>query len=164
VIGHPVLKVLADHARPRSGQAPDGLEHPRPAGFLRLAAAAACLDVQVDAVLGRLGVPLTNVSPGLNERVHPRVSARRSGGEQVRRVRAPGDPHDVAALGGDPHSYGAEGPGADASCLWPTRGHGRRDRLDLDELAGVAEDDAAEQGAGRVVLAELRPDSVPGRH
>ena len=52
-----------------------------------------------------------------------------------------------------------EGPGGDASCPWPHTGRGRRDRLDLDEQAGVAEDDAAEQGAGRVVLAALRAEA-----
>src|SRR6202020_2093561 len=56
VIRHPVLPVLADNGRARPGQTRDCLQHPRPADLLRLAAAAACLHVQVDPVLGRLGL------------------------------------------------------------------------------------------------------------
>jgi hypothetical protein len=37
-----------------------------------------------------------------------------------------------------------------------------RDRLDRDQLVRVAEDGDAEQGAGRVVIAEAGGDLVPG--
>ena len=56
MIRNPVLEVLADHGRPGPGQALDRLQHARPAGLPRLATAAACLDVQVDTVLGCLGL------------------------------------------------------------------------------------------------------------
>jgi len=45
----------------------------------------------------------------------------------------------------------------------PRLSQGDGDGLDLDQLAGVAEHGHAEQGAGRVVLAEGRADDIPGR-
>lgn len=55
----------------------------------------------------------------------------------------------------------------DAAAQGLTRGSGGwegGDRLDLDQLVGEPERGDAEQGAGGVVVAEGRPDDLPGRH
>ncbi len=102
--------------------------------------------------------------PGSLLKPAQRTASGPSPASQARITLLPSPRTTAAAVAAAHRSYGTEGPGADESCPWPHTGHGRRDRLDLNELARVAEDDAAEQGARRVVLAELRPDSVPGRH
>jgi hypothetical protein len=45
-----------------------------------------------------------------------------------------------------------------------TRARRGRDRLDLDELAGVPEDGDTKQRARRVMISERRPDDIPGGH
>ena len=46
----------------------------------------------------------------------------------------------------------------------PQRLRRSRDRLDLDKLAGIAEDGHTKQRARRVMICERRPDDLPGGH